>query len=59
MNSEIFIKKLEYFSQHNVLHYESYHCQIKIFSPSYLLVLFKVQLSSEYALKQEYKPNFA
>jgi len=23
-------RKLEYFSQHNVLHYECYHCQIKL-----------------------------
>jgi len=34
--------KMEYYSQHNVLHYEYYHYQTKIFSQSYLLILFKV-----------------
>jgi len=48
-------KKLEYCSQHIVLHYE-YHSQTKLFSPSYLLIRFKVQLPSEYVLKIEFKP---
>jgi len=47
-----FSKKLEYCLQHNVLDFECYHCQTKIFGPSYLLILFKVQLSSEYVLKR-------
>jgi len=54
-----FSKKSEYYSPHNVLHYECYHCQTKLFSPSRLLILFKVQLSSEYVLKQEFKPKYA
>jgi len=29
------------------------------FSPSYLLILFKVQFSSEYVLKQKFKPKYA
>jgi len=36
------LKKLKYCSQHNKLRYECYHCQTKIFSLSYLLILFKV-----------------
>jgi len=36
------LKKLEYYSRHNVLHYKCYHCQTKFFSQSYLLILFKV-----------------
>jgi len=43
----IFLKNLIYYSQHNVLctvlHYECYHCQTKLFSPSYLLIIFKFQ----------------
>jgi len=35
---------MEYYSQHNVLHYECYQFQVKIFIPSYLLIFFKVQL---------------
>jgi len=31
----------------------------KNFSPSYLLILFKVQLSSENVLKLEFKPKHA
>jgi len=33
--------------------------QTKLFSPAYLLILFKVQLSSEYVLKQKYKLKYA
>jgi len=33
--------------------------QTKIFSPSYLLNLFKVQLSSEYIMKNELKLKYA
>jgi len=44
-------KNLENCSLLNVLHFECYHCQTKLFSQSYLLILFKVQLSSEYVLK--------
>jgi len=44
-------KKMEYSSQHNLLQYECYQCQKKYFSPRYLFILFKVQLSSEYVLK--------
>jgi len=33
--------------------------QTKLFSPAYLLILFKVQLSSEYVLKQEFKLKYA
>jgi len=40
-----------------MLHYESYQGQTKFFSPSCLLYLF--QLSSEYVLKQEFKPKYA
>jgi len=36
INSAFFKKKLGYCSQHNVLRYECYHCQTKVFSPSYL-----------------------
>jgi len=45
--------------QQNVFHYECYHCQTKIFNSSDLVILFKVQLSSEYVLKQEFKPKYA
>jgi len=55
----IFSKKLEYWSQHNVLYYECYHCQTKLFSLLYLLILFKVQLLSEYVLKQKFMPIYA
>jgi len=55
----IFQKKIEYCSQHNVLYYEYYHCQTKLFSSSYLFIIFKVQLSSEYVLKQEFKLKYA
>jgi len=50
--------KIEYCSQHNVLHYECYHCQTKFFSPSYLLFLmFSYRQTSEFVLKQEFKPK--
>jgi len=52
------LKKLEYCSQHNVLHYECYHCQTKIFQPALLLIIFKAKLSSEYVLKQKFKPKY-
>jgi len=33
--------------------------QTKLFSPAYLLIFFKVYLSSEYVLKQEFKLKYA
>jgi len=54
-----FSKNLEYCSQNNVLHFKCYNCQTKIFSLSYLLILFKVQLSSEYVLKQNLNSNMS
>jgi len=40
----------------HVLHYEYYHYRIKIFSAHPIL---SFQLSSEYVLKQKYKPKYA
>jgi len=54
-----FSKNLKYRLQHNAHHSECYHCQTKLFSSSYLLILFNVQLSSEYVLKQEFKPKYS
>jgi len=42
LQTNLAYKKLEYCSLHNVLHYECYYCQAKIFSQFYLLILFKV-----------------
>jgi len=48
---------MEYCSQLNVLNYECLLITGKKFSPSYLLIFFKVQLSTEYVLKLEFKPK--